>query len=212
MDISQQNREVFQESYPVNLLRTINSTVWLGSPVPIDTLTQDNLDGLLLALSKLPERVQNIIHLRFAKKLTNTKIGERYGLSGMRVSSLVRKAVFTLCTPPQYEYILYGKIGYEAYQKRLAEERMQIAPELMQTSVLNIGLPERISRRLIAIGCLTISDLVYITRDDIKEKSRLGLLSIREVDSVLQRFGINNTDWSKFESIRINSVVPDEKD
>jgi RNA polymerase sigma-B factor len=54
------------------------------------------LDALRWALSRLPERQQLIIRLRFVDELTQAEIGERIGVSQMQVSRLLKAALARL--------------------------------------------------------------------------------------------------------------------
>ena len=110
---TQRIRNAFKEPYPSNLLLTINEGPRHTVGIPIDSITQDNIDGLLFALTTLSEREQEIIRLRFVERWTYAAIGQVFGISLERTRQLLVRAIRRLRDPDRLSYIRYGLQGYE---------------------------------------------------------------------------------------------------
>lgn len=78
-------RAMLNEPYPMNLLLIVNDSFSRSEPLATEDIRQDNIDGLLYAVTLLPERTQKMIRLRYVERQTFKKIGETLGISTERV-------------------------------------------------------------------------------------------------------------------------------
>lgn len=189
-------RAMLNEPYPMNLLLIVNDSFSRSEPLATEDIRQDNIDGLLYAVTLLPERTQKMIRLRYVERQTFKKIGETLGISTERVRYLVDEAGRKLRSPALYGYIKYGKIGREERRARLEEERRKNELDVMKKPIDELDLTTRAEIRLIAKGCHTIGDVVAMKRDEILSIRMFGSASIRAVATKLESLGITDSDWS----------------
>ena len=192
------SRNISDEPYPMNLLIALNEHNVMGTPLSLENMTQDNFDGLDVALTTLPERVQEMIRLRFVERQAYSKIGEPLGIGAERVRFLIQDGLRKLRYPSAYAYIKYGKQGNIERRAKLAEENKAVLIDKLQIKVTDMGISVRATNRLIAVGCRTVKDVVALNEEKIKNIRNLGKLSIQEIASKLESMGIKDTDWSKF--------------
>ena len=105
---TQRIRNALKEPYPRNLLLTINEGPRHTVGIPIENITQDNVDGLLFALTTLSDREQKMIRLRFVERMTYAAIGQVFGISLERSRQLLVRAIRKLRDPDHLPYIKYG--------------------------------------------------------------------------------------------------------
>ncbi len=99
-----------KEPYPLNLFLSVDNGC-LHTPIPVEDITQDKLDGLLHAVTLLLDRHQEILRLRFEERCTLAEIGEKFGISVERVRALIVTAQRKLREPSLYVFLKYGKQG-----------------------------------------------------------------------------------------------------
>ena len=191
-------KAALKEPYPMNFLLTLNGGFFHGEPIANEDIKQDNIDGLLYAITFLPERTQEMIRLRFEERLTFNKIAELMGLSLERVRYLINDAEVKLRRPNLYGYIKYGKVGRELRRAQLEEEKKNKVVEPMQIEVRDMGLSVKAMNRLIAKGCKVVADVVALKADEILNIKMLGKTMRREIALKLESMGITDSDWSKF--------------
>ena len=75
---------MLNEPYPMNLMLVVNDGLSRFEPLATEDIKQDNIDGLLYAVTFLPERTQEIIRLRYVEKQSYRKIGKALGVSSER--------------------------------------------------------------------------------------------------------------------------------
>ena len=114
---NQRIKDALKEPYPRNLLLTINEGTRHTVGIPIENITQDNIDGLLFALTTLSDREQEIIRLRFVERQTYAAIGQVFGISLERTRQILVRAMRRLREPSRLPYIKYGLQGYEERRK-----------------------------------------------------------------------------------------------
>lgn len=106
-------KNALKEPYPRNLLLTINEGTRHTVGIPIESITQDNINGLLFALTTLPDREQEMIRLRFVERWTYAAIGQVFGISLERTRQILVRAIRKLRDPNHLPYIKHGLQGYE---------------------------------------------------------------------------------------------------
>ena len=194
-----QRKVALKEPYPLNFLLTLQlDGIFHIEPLANEDIKQDNIDGLLYAMSLLPERTQKMIRLRFEERLSFNKIAELMGLSLERVRYLINDAEVKLRRPNLYGYIKYGKVGRELRRARLKEEKRNKVVDPMQIEVRDMGLSVKAMNRLIAKGCDVVADVIALKKDEILNIKMLGKTMRQEIASKLESLGIADSDWSKF--------------
>ena len=191
-------KAALKEPYPMNFLLTLNGGFIHGEPIANEDIKQDNIDGLLYAITFLPERTQEMIRLRFEERQTFRKIGESIGITTERVRYLLVDAERKLRSPRLYGYIKYGKVGRELRRAQLEEEKKNKVVEPMQIEVRDMGLSVKAMNRLFAKGCDVVADVVALKKDEILNIKMLGKAMRQEIASKLESLGITDSDWSKF--------------
>lgn len=191
-------KAALKEPYPMNFFLTLNGGFIHGEPIANEDIKQDNIDGLLYAITFLPERILEMIRLRFEERLSFAKIAELMGLSLERVRYLINDAEVKLRRPNLYGYIKYGKLGRELRRAQLEEEKKNKVVEPMQIEVRDMGLSVKAMNRLIAKGCDVVADVVALKKDEILNIKMLGKVMRQEIASKLESLGITDSDWSKF--------------
>jgi len=194
-----QRKAALKEPYPLNFFLTVQlDGVFHIEPLANEDIKQDNIDGLLYAMSLLPERTQEMIRLRFEERLSFTKIAELMGLSLERVRYLINDAEVKLRRPNLYGYIKYGKVGRELRRAQLEEEKKNKVVDPMQIEVRDMGLSVKAMNRLIAKRCDVVADVAALKKDEILNIKMLGKIMRQEIASKLESLGITDSDWSKF--------------
>lgn len=194
-----QRKAALKEPYPLNFLLTVQLDGFFHiEPLANEDIKQDNIDGLLYAMSLLPERTQEMIRLRFEERLSFNRIAELMGLSLERVRYLINDAEVKLRRPNLYGYIKYGKLGRELRRAQLEEEKKNKVVEPMQIEVRDMGLSVKAMNRLTAKGCDVVADVVALKKDEILNIKMLGKTMRQEIASKLESLGITDSDWKQF--------------
>lgn len=189
-------KELLNEPYPMNLMLTINEVISRMKPLETEDIEQDNIDGLLYAVTLLQERTQEVIRLRYAEKQTYKKIGEKLGISAEGAHYLVSQAERKLRSRDLYGYIKYGKVGSEERRIRLEEERRKDELGVMEKPIDELHLKPRTEIRLLANGCRTVGDVAAMTRNEILSILMFGRASVHEVAANLGSLGVAYSEWS----------------
>lgn len=190
-------KNAFEEPYPMNLMFLVNDSVFMFEPLKSEDIEQDNIDGLLYAVTLLPERTQKMIRLRYEERQTYNKIGKAMGITAERVRYLLRDAESRLRRPDLYGYILHGKLGRELHRTQREEEK-NAAVDKMQIEIRDMGLPISSANRLIARNCDTVADVVALSKDEIMQIKMFGTVSRHDVAKKLESMGIVDTAWKEF--------------
>ena len=191
-------KAALKEPYPMNLLLTVNDGFFHIEPLKNEDIKQDNIDGLLHAVTFLPERTQEMIRLRFEERQSFGRIAETMGLSLERVRYLISDAEVKLRRPNLYGYIKYGKLGRELRRAQLEEEKKNKVVEPMQIEVRDMGLSVKAMNRLVAKGCDVVADIVALKKEEILNIKMLGKTMRQEIASKLESLGISDSDWKQF--------------
>lgn len=189
-------KELLNEPYPMNLMLTINEVISRMKPLETEDIEQDNIDGLLYAVTLLQERTQEVIRLRYAEKQTYKKIGEKLGISAEGAHYLVSQAERKLRSRDLYGYIKYGKVGSEERRIRLEKERRKDELGVMEKPIDELHLKTRTEIRLLANGCRTVGDVAAMTRNEILSIRMFGRASVHEVAANLGSLGVAYSEWS----------------
>ena len=188
-----------KEPYPKNLILSIQVTAVHEIQLPIEDITDDIKAGLDYALSKLSEREQEIVRLRYQERLPLREIGLAIGVTTERIRSLGDRILRKLREPRVLGYIKYGKYGYEALvAQREEEKRKADVSNQLQMNLEELDLTIRSFNCLKKRGCNTVGDIVKLTEEEIIETKNLGRKSMIEIAEKLRSIGVHNTVWDDF--------------
>lgn len=63
--------------------------------------------------------------------------------------------------------------------------------QLLSASIIDIDIPMRIAIPLDDAGIRRLNDLVHLTRADLLKVNRLGEKAVKEIERILDRFGLS---------------------
>ena len=211
------------KKYPQNLLAAIdnNSTDDLDYWVSVDKKM-----GVSAALSRLKEREENILLLRYKYGFTLEKIGCFYGLSKERVRQIINETLNKLSESKRCKVLLErGLIGYieneveerlarkekslilegymrgydEGYNAGKNNDTNQLKKNVLDEPIESLDLSVRTYMRLKRAGVNQIGALLlYDSIDEIIKIRGLGSASAKEIASKLVQLEICNEAWKEF--------------
>ena len=129
--------EILRYYYPLNLLKAIEAKK-TQFEIIVDTITEDQKEGLEYALSQLTERERQILRMRYQERKTLREIGTVIGVTAERIRSQEHHGIYRLRKPPLLGYIKYGKATNE---KLVAEKKAEKEKEYNERG-FNIPLEE----------------------------------------------------------------------
>lgn len=178
-------------------------------------LNENQKQGLEVALSKLSEREQKVIELRFKDRFTLDECGRLLDVTRERVRQIEAKAIRKLRHPAYRRFYKYGISEViketEKYQKEITNlyEKKKEAEELKATLDANerylfahgvlldggaeieeLGLSIRPYNCLKRAGVGTIEELTNKTRGELMEIRNMGLGSLKEIELRLAERGM----------------------
>ena len=121
--------------WPENVITEMGISDVLGTE-EYSTLNDDQMEGLIFAISTLLNSEQKTIRLRYEEHRTFNYCGKEMGLSGSRIQQIAKKAIRKLHHPTRAVYI---REGYQGYLERKQAEKLK-----MQNGVKNMTDDERI--------------------------------------------------------------------
>ena len=186
-------RNIKDSTFPENILEEIGINKVSEKKIDYSRLTDDQVNGLLYAISQMKRRDSIILLCRYEDKMTYKEIGERFSITSERVLQLVAKGLRKLRHPVRYCYIIWG---YETYTQMLSERRMQLAAlkreeieksgsDILQTDVSVLQLTKNTQFIIITHrrGTMNAADRLYgIT---MQEKGVSTLVSVDLVENQL---------------------------
>ena len=184
-------RNIKDSTFPENILEEIGINKVSEKKIDYSRLTDDQVNGLLYAISQMKRRDSIILLCRYEDKMTYKEIGERF--------SIVAKGLRKLRHPVRYCYIIWG---YETYTQMLSERRMQLAAlkreeieksgsDILQTDVSVLQLTIRTWNILNRNGIHTLGELISILAEDKEGLGiRIGRNSLSEVVCKLEELGL----------------------
>lgn len=205
-----------EEEYPLNLLRTLDNRNFEGQP-----LSEDIINGLEHAISLLDRREQEIIRCRYRESMTKSETAKALDISFSTVSTTEGKAIRKLRHPSRFCFVRNGLQGQAAvkqnedyargyeygyklgYNQAISDMEQGIVrngsnEDLMQIPLSAIGMGLRPFNILYRCGYRTVSDIITLSRDDIRGLRGMGYKSYISVASALNRYGIKNTNWDEY--------------
>lgn len=192
-------RNIKDSTFPENILEEIGINKVSEKKIDYSRLTDDQIKGLLYAISQMKRRDSIILLCRYEDKMTYREIGERFSITSERVLQLVAKGLRKLRHPIRYSYIIWG---YETYTQMLSERRMQLAAlkreeieksssDILQTDVSVLQLTIRTWNILNRNGIHTVGELISILVEDKEGLGiRIGRNSLSEVVCKLEELGL----------------------
>ena len=213
-------KAIKENPYPLNLYYALNERC--GNQLP-QSPTEDNLQGLEIALTYLSPRMRDIMLYRYRDALSSTDIGLKFDLCSARISDLLKTALRKLSSRRSLEIITRGLHGYidyqiqsnvdekeavieqraykkgyeEGYADALNDKEAQIREyhPASKISIEAMDLPIRPYNCLIKFGCKTVYDVLNLSSFDILKIKSLGRYGRREIALALERMGYVNDAW-----------------
>ena len=186
-----------EEEYPMNFMLVVNDGFFHCEPIKNEDITQETLNGLLYAVSLLPERIQKMIRLRYEEGQTYSKIAKEMGVTAERIRFLLRDAEAKLRRPNLYWYIKKGRCGTAVDDSCSESEESQT--DIMRMEIKDMGMSVRTTNRLIAGGCHVVADVVAMKKETILKLKLVGKMTRDEVKFKLESMGITDSAWSNIQ-------------
>lgn len=206
------------EEYPLNLLRALDNRHYeaMGEPP-----SEDIVDGLERAVSTLDRKEQEVIRCRYRESMTKSETAKALGISLSTVSTTEGKAIRKLRHPSRFGFVRHGlqgqasvkqsedyARGYEegytlGYHQALVDMEQGIVrngsgEDLTQIPLSAIGMGIRPFNILYRGGFRTVSDIITLSREEIRGLHGMGYKSYVSVANALYRYGIKNTNWDEY--------------
>lgn len=205
-----------EEEYPLNLLRTLDNRHFEGQP-----LSEDIINGLEHAISLLDRREQEIIRYRYRESMTKSETAKALDISFSTVSTTEGKAIRKLRHPSRFCFVRNGLQGQAAakrnedyargyedgyklgYHQAISDMEQGIVrngsdEDMTQMPLSAIGMGLRPFNILYRCGYRTVSDIIKLSREEIRCLHGMGYKSYTSVASALNRYGIKNTNWDEY--------------
>lgn len=171
--------EMFQ--YPLNLLHQIFLTT--GEKWDIERMTtEDNIEGLELAIGLLKERDQQIVNKRFKEYKTLQQIGDELSLTRERVRQLLLRALKSLQKQESRRYILFGRKGYDLNMAQEQEAKRKSPP------IEELDLDARSYNALRRVKVLTIPQLVRMSDEELLRIRNFGEKSLKITRKAIEKY------------------------
>lgn len=193
-------RKIKDSTFPENILEEVGINKVSEKKIDYSRLTDDQVKGLLYAISQMKQRDSLILLCRYEDKMTYKEIGERFCITSERVQQLVAKGLRKLRHPLRYSYIIWG---YDTYNEMLSEMQRQLAAlkreeaekttsgDILQADVSVLQLTIRTWNILNRNGIHTVDELIKIlTEDQDGLGIRIGKNSLLEVVGKLDELGL----------------------
>jgi predicted DNA-binding protein YlxM (UPF0122 family) len=176
----------FDENYPLSVIHALNKSGYAVPPIT-PVYTKDRIDGMLYAISLLPNRSRVIIQQHYGNNLTYEKIGEELHITRQRVQQLVKKALRELMRSNRSIYLYNGLEGArELIEKTknmpLIEELDVYKPEPDYISKLRLS--KRTYNTLIRNNIKTIGQLMSMSEEDLYNLPRMGEKTLHEIMTI----------------------------
>lgn len=213
-------KAIKENPYPLNLYYALNERC--DNKLPQEP-SEDNLQGLEIALTYLSPRTRDIVIYRYRDALSSTDIGLKFDLCSARISDLLKTALRKLSSRRSLEIITRGLHGYidyqiqsnvdekeavieqraykkgyeEGYADALKDKEAQIREyhPASKISIEAMDLPIRPYNCLIKFGCKTVYDVLNLSSFEILKIKSLGRYGRREIALALERMGYVNDAW-----------------
>lgn len=207
-----------EEEYPLNLLRALDRNQFedVGQPP-----SEDIINGLEHAVSMLDKKEQEIVRCRYLESMTRAQTAEVLGISLSTVSTNEGKAIRKLRHPSRYCFIRNGlkgqanakrnedyARGYEdgyklGYNQAISDMEQGIVrngneEDMTQIPLSAIGMGLRPFNILYRYGYRTVSDIITLSREEIRCLHGMGYKSYASVANALNRNGIRHTNWDEY--------------
>lgn len=174
----------------------------------IENHIEENLD---LALKTIPERSANIFKLAYKYGYTAEAIGLKEGITGARVSQIVRKTLRRLRFPQRKNILQYGQEYFDLqenieqlkveFRKKIEELKYKIANpetiEIKKDDLIEYSKIEKLDLSVRSYNCLkrarinTIGELTQKTEEEMMRVRNLGRKSLKEVkEKLFQVYGM----------------------
>lgn len=174
-------------------------------------------DKLIETLSSLSELEENVLKLRYEKKLTFEKIAEELGIDREKAVRVRDKSLRKLRHTTRV--MLFSIVSYDLHYKQSSEyyklqvkydslkkaykevskdeynektiERIVKYRDLTDTNISEMGFSVRIYNALTRSGINTLMELIQLSELDIISTRNLGEKSLLKINEVLEEYGVS---------------------
>lgn len=179
-------KRMMKIEYPITVINAMNN---LGYAVPKiqPVLTKDRIDGMLYAISMLPERMQIALREYYSKENSFEEVGKKLDISRQGAQQMCKRAMKELMRPNRSVYLYYGLQG----AKMFLEKAMRIP--IQEGDIIHLPEPDyiaklRLSTRtynaLMQRNIKTIGQLLMMNEDDLMDIKGLGRKGVDEIFSL----------------------------
>ncbi len=183
--------------------------------------SEENLLGLEIALTYLPQRTKDIILCRFKECISYEDVGKNFNLCGCQINKIVIRGLRNLIR--EYSEIinrgLHGYIDYcvekrladiakdkneKGYEggyndaKRFYEAKLKELNAASKISIEEMNLSVRAYNCLKRAGYVTAYDLLQLSQLDVFRIRNLGINARKEISLALDRIGYINDVWREW--------------
>lgn len=196
--IKKQNRHakrITSKPYPYNLLYDL----YIDSEfAPPETITQDQMDGLLAVLSKLSDPIRNDLRLCYELKYKMKDIAKADDVTPSRVQQRISLALSVLIQPSFFDLIHYGLLGNQIRQKDLQLKLTTARIALLEEEIKKLKKEHFLKSLSISDLNLSIRSYNCLTRN---------LPEVRTLDDLYQYVAANGIDGlGKIKNMGVKSV------
>lgn len=174
-----------QFRFPDNLLRDLKDPV--ASP-----LTQDQMDGLLFALSALDERRRMVLTMRYIRGMTAAAIGKELGgISRARVGQIIEDSLESLIEAGVVGYLRRGLSAKMKSRQAEISKEIKKGSRLLNRPIEDVGASNALIKCLKRNGITTGKQLINVIDSKEWEESSvkgLGKGKILEICRILASY------------------------
>lgn len=180
-------KERMSISWPYNLIQVVCKPDDFGGSLAYH-IDDDRTNGVLYALSLLPEQEQSVLRYMYYNGMSDKDIADYYEKSRSWPKQVSDKALAKLRHPSRMVYIQYGLNGAQYFLKRQAE--------LVKTGLLTPI--EDLKLSLCSYNCLKkvslnyVEEILNLSNSDISKIKNFGLQNRRELYTAIRRLGFNS--------------------
>lgn len=174
-------------SWPYNLIQVVCKPDDFGGSLAYH-IDDDRTNGVLYALSLLPEQEQSVLRYMYYNGMSDKDIADYYEKSRSWPKQVSDKALAKLRHPSRMVYIQYGLNGAQYFLKRQAE----LVKTGLLTPIEDLKLSLRSYNCLKKVSLNYVEEILNLSNSDISKIKNFGLQNCRELYTAIRRLGFNS--------------------
>lgn len=180
-------KERMSISWPYNLIQVVCKPDDFGGSLAYH-IDDDRTNGVLYALSLLPEQEQSVLRYMYYNGMSDKDIADYYEKSRSWPKQVSDKALAKLRHPSRMVYIQYGLNGAQYFLKRQAE----LVKTGLLTPIEDLKLSLRSYNCLKKVSLNYVEEILNLSNSDISKIKNFGLQNRRELYTAIRRLGFNS--------------------